>query len=88
MRLSTLKHKKMVKTMSIAEKECVLLFHNYEPNPIMEVMFGEKCYNWKNPKDRMSISMDDVAKTIRFTEIKHINDEKKLTTFITSKLNK
>jgi hypothetical protein len=91
MRLSTLKHKKMkkmVKTMSIAEKECVLLFHNYEPNPIMEVMFGEKCYNWKNPKDRMSISMDDVAKTIRFTEIQHINDEKKLTGFITSKLNK
>jgi hypothetical protein len=78
----------MKKTMSTAEKECVLLMHNYQPNPIMEVMFGEKCYNWRNPKAPTSISMDDVAKTIRFTEIEYINDEKKLTTFITSKLNK
>ena len=78
----------MKKTMSTAEKECVLLMHNYQPNPLMEVMFGEKCYNWRNPKAPTSISMDDVGKTIRFTEIEHINDEKKLTTFITSKLNK
>lgn len=78
----------MKKTMSTAEKECVLLMHNYQPNPLMEVMFGEKCYNWRNPKAPTSISMDDVAKTIRFTEIEYINDEKKLTTFITSKLNK
>ncbi len=78
----------MAKKMSTAEKECVLLFHNYTPNPLMEVMFGEKCYNWRNPKEPNSLSMSDVAKTIRFTEIEHINDEKKLTSFITSKLKK
>jgi hypothetical protein len=78
----------MAKKMSTAEKECVLLMHNYTPNPIMEVMFGEKCYNWRNPEAPTSISMSDVAKTIRFTEIEHINDEKKLTSFITSKLKK
>ena len=78
----------MAKKLSLAEKECVLLMHNYRSNPIMEVMFGEKCYNWRNPKEPTSISMSDIAKTIRFTEIEHINDEKKLTTFITSKLKK
>jgi hypothetical protein len=78
----------MAKKMSTAEKECVLLFHNYTPNPIMEVMVGQKCYNWRNPKAPTSISMSDVAKTIRFTEIEHINDEKKLVKFIKSKLNK
>jgi len=78
----------MAKKMTLAEKECVLLFHNYTPNPIMEVMFGEKCYNWKNPKDRTSISMDDVAKTIRQSEIENINDDKKLHKFIEQKLKK
>jgi len=78
----------MKNKMSTAEKECVLLFHNYTPNPLMEVMFGEKCYNWRNPKEPNSLSMSDVAKTIRFTEIEHLNDEKKLTLFITSKLKK
>jgi hypothetical protein len=78
----------MAKKMSTAEKECVLLMHNYTPNPIMEVMFGEKCYNWRNPQAPTSISMSDAGKTIRFTEIEQINDEKKLTSFITSKLKK
>jgi hypothetical protein len=76
----------MAKTMTTAEKECVLLFNNYTPNPIMEVMFGEKCYNWRNPKAPTSISMDDVAKTIRFSDIKNINDESKLHKFIQQKL--
>jgi hypothetical protein len=80
--------KKQAKTLTTAEKECVLLFHNYTPNPIMEVMFGEKCYNWRNPKEPNSLSMSDVSKTIRFTEIENINEETKLVKFIQSKLKK
>jgi hypothetical protein len=76
----------MAKTMTTAEKECVLLMHNYQPNPVMEMMFGEKCYNWRNPKAPTSISFEDVAKTIRFSDIKNINDDKKLHKFIQQKL--
>jgi hypothetical protein len=80
--------KKEAKTLTTAQKECVLLFYNYTPNPLMEVMFGEKCYNWTNPKEPNSLSMSDVAKTIRFTEIENINDETKLEKFIQLKLKK
>ena len=76
----------MSKKMTTAEKECVLLMYNYTPNPVMEVMFGEKCYNWRNPKSPTSITMSDTLKTISFSEIKNLNDEKSLTKFIQSKL--
>lgn len=82
------KAKKEAKTLTTAEKECVLLMHNYRSNPIMEVMFGERCYNWRNPEAPTSISMSDTLKTIRFSEIENINEETKLVKFIQSKLKK
>lgn len=33
----------------------------------------KECYNWRNPKEPNSLSMSDVSKTIRFTEIENIN---------------
>ena len=84
-KIKTMKNK-MKKQLTIAEKECVLLMNNYTANPIMEVMFGEKCYNWRNPKSPTTITMSDVAKTIRLSEIEDINDESTLHKFIKSKL--
>ena len=70
------------------EKECILKMHNYQSNPVMKMMFGEDCYNWRDPKNPTTITMNDVKKIIRFSEIKHINNELELLDIIKNKLSK
>ena len=66
----------------------ILKENNYVENPVMKMMFGEVCYNWRNPKSPTTIEMSDVYKTIKESELDYFETEGSFRDFIKSKLNK
>jgi hypothetical protein len=66
----------------------ILKENNYVANPVMKMMFGEECYNWRNPKAPTSIEMSDVYKTIKESDLDYFETEGSFRDFIKSKLNK
>lgn len=64
----------------------ILKENNYVENPVMKMMFGEVCYNWRNPKSPTTIEMSDVYKTIKESDLDYFETEGSFRDFIKSKI--